>query len=59
MACPRTLGDLLQLLAANTPTAPAVVFADQRLDYGALKRRVDEFARCWRSACAAAIAWHC
>lgn len=45
MACPRTLGDLLQSLAVNTPTAPAVVFADQRLDYGALKRRVDEFAR--------------
>lgn len=41
----RTLGDLVDALAAGSPTAPAVVFADERLDYGTLKRRVDEFAR--------------
>lgn len=41
----RTLGDLVDALAAGSPTAPAVVFGDERLDYGALKRRVDEFAR--------------
>ncbi|MFO1162216.1 MAG: AMP-binding protein [Reyranellaceae bacterium] len=41
----RTLGDLVDELAANTPTAPAVVLGDERLDYGALKRRVDDFAR--------------
>lgn len=41
----RTLGDLVDALAAGAPTAPAVVFADERLDYGTLKRRVDDFAR--------------
>jgi len=41
----RTLGDLVDELAANTPAAPAVVSGDERLDYSALKRRVDEFAR--------------
>jgi fatty-acyl-CoA synthase len=45
MAGPRTLSDLLETLAADTPAAPAVVFADERLDYGTLKRRVDGFAR--------------
>ncbi|MGE3651167.1 MAG: AMP-binding protein [Reyranellaceae bacterium] len=45
MPDPRTLGALLEALAANAPAAPAVVFGDQRLDYGTLKRRVDEFAR--------------
>lgn len=41
----RTLGDLVDALAAGAPTAPAVVFADERLDYGTLKHRVDDFAR--------------
>jgi fatty-acyl-CoA synthase len=41
----RTLGDLVDALAAATPAAPAIVFGDERLDYGALKRRVDDFAR--------------
>jgi fatty-acyl-CoA synthase len=39
------LGDLLDELAVATPAAPAVVFGDERLDYGGLKRRVDDFAR--------------
>src|SRR5262245_59134419 len=41
----RTLGDLVDAVAAATPAAPAIVFGDERLDYGALKRRVDDFAR--------------
>lgn len=41
----RTWGDLVDSLAAATPVAPAVVFGDERLDYAALKRRVDDFAR--------------
>ncbi|MBV8413366.1 MAG: AMP-binding protein, partial [Alphaproteobacteria bacterium] len=40
-----TLGDLVDELAAATPTAPAVVFGDERLDYAGLKRQVDDFAR--------------
>ena len=40
-----TLGDLVDELATATPSAPAVVFADERLDYAGLKRRVDDFAR--------------
>jgi fatty-acyl-CoA synthase len=40
-----TLGDLVDELAAATPTAPALVFGDERLDYADLKRRVDDFAR--------------
>jgi fatty-acyl-CoA synthase len=40
-----TLGDLVDELAAATPTAPAVVFGDERLDYADLRRRVDDFAR--------------
>ena len=41
----RTLGDLVDALAAGTPAAPAVVAGDERLDYATLKRRVDDFAR--------------
>jgi fatty-acyl-CoA synthase len=41
----RTLGDLLDEMASVTPTAEAVVFRDQRLDYAGLKGRVDGFAR--------------
>jgi len=41
----RTLGDLLDEMAASTPGAEAVVFRDERLDYGGLKMRADEFAR--------------
>lgn len=41
----RTLGDLVDALAAATPAAPAIVFGDERLDYAALKQRIDEFAR--------------
>src|SRR5262245_35598221 len=41
----RTLGALLDQQAGNTPTAPAVVSGDDRLDYAGLKRRVDDFAR--------------
>jgi fatty-acyl-CoA synthase len=45
MSSPPTLGALLQALAADTPAAPAVAFGRERLDYGALKQRADEFAR--------------
>ena len=45
MSGARTLGGLLQALAADTPAAPAVVSGRERLDYGTLKRRVDEFAQ--------------
>ena len=41
----RTLGDLLDEMASLTPTAEAVVFRDERLDYAGLKGRVDGFAR--------------
>jgi fatty-acyl-CoA synthase len=41
----RTLGDLLDEMAAAAPHAEAVVFRDTRLDYAALKTRADEFAR--------------
>ncbi|MGE4080470.1 MAG: class I adenylate-forming enzyme family protein, partial [Reyranella sp.] len=41
----RTLGDLVDALAAATPAAPAVVSGDERLDYATLKQRVDTFAR--------------
>ena len=41
----RTLGDLVDEMAAATPSAEAVVFRDERLDYAGLKARVDEFAR--------------
>jgi fatty-acyl-CoA synthase len=41
----RTLGDLVDEMAAATPNAEAVVFRDERLDYAGLKARVDVFAR--------------
>src|SRR5271155_6207973 len=41
----RTLGDLVDEMAAATPNAEAVVFRDERLDYAGLKTRVDVFAR--------------
>ena len=41
----RTLGDLVDEMAAAMPSAEAVVFRDERLDYAGLKARVDEFAR--------------
>jgi fatty-acyl-CoA synthase len=41
----RTLGDLLDEMAAATPGVEAVVFRDERLDYAGLKARADEFAR--------------
>ena len=41
----RTLGDLVDEMASVTPTAEAVVFCDERLDYAGLKARVDRFAR--------------
>ncbi|HYM72257.1 MAG TPA: AMP-binding protein [Stellaceae bacterium] len=41
----RTLGDLVDEMAAATPGAEAVVFRDERLDYAGLKARVDAFAR--------------
>src|SRR5690349_10004779 len=41
----RTLGDLVDEMAAATPNAEALVFCDERLDYAGLKVRVDVFAR--------------
>ena len=41
----RTLGDLLDELAAATPQAPALVSGTERLDFAALKARTDGFAR--------------
>src|ERR1700745_4454603 len=41
----RTLGDLVDEMAAAAPGAEALVFRDERLDYAGLKARVDEFAR--------------
>ena len=41
----RTLGDLVDEMARVTPTAEAIVFRDERLDYAGLKARVDDFAR--------------
>ena len=41
----RTLGDLVDEMAAATPRAEAVVFRDERLDYAGLKARVDAFAQ--------------
>ena len=40
----RTLGDLLDELAAATPQAPALVSGTERLDFAALKARTDAFA---------------
>jgi fatty-acyl-CoA synthase len=41
----RTLGDLVDEMAATTPNAEAVVFRDERLDYAGLKAQVDVFAQ--------------
>jgi fatty-acyl-CoA synthase len=41
----RTLGDLLDELAAATPQAPALVSGAERLDFAALKAGTDGFAR--------------
>src|SRR6266540_1532264 len=41
----RTLGDLLDEMAATLSTAPAVVVRDAPLTYAALKTRADELAR--------------
>ncbi|MPZ35395.1 MAG: AMP-binding protein [Rhodospirillales bacterium] len=41
----RTLGDLLDELAAATPQAPALVSGAERFDFAALKARTDAFAR--------------
>jgi fatty-acyl-CoA synthase len=41
----QTWGDLVDELAAASPTAEAVVFHDERLDYAMLKTRVDAFAK--------------
>ena len=41
----RTLGHLLDEMAAASPHAEAIVFRETRLDYAALKARADEFAR--------------
>src|SRR4029077_19899259 len=41
----RTLGALVDEMAAATPNAEAVVFRDERLDYAGLKTRTDVFAR--------------
>jgi acyl-CoA synthetase (AMP-forming)/AMP-acid ligase II len=41
----RTLGDLVEEMAARRPAAEAIVFRDALLDYAALKTRVDAFAR--------------
>jgi fatty-acyl-CoA synthase len=41
----RTLGGLLDEVAAARPHAEAVVFRDARLSYASLRARVDEFAR--------------
>ena len=41
----RTLGDLLDEMAAARPKAEAVVFQGERLDYAGLKARADAFAR--------------
>jgi fatty-acyl-CoA synthase len=41
----QTLGDLVDEIAARRPAAEAIVFRDERLDYAALKARVDAFAR--------------
>jgi fatty-acyl-CoA synthase len=41
----RTVGDLLDEMAAARPDADAAVFRGERLSYGALKARADELAR--------------
>ena len=46
----RTLGGLLDEMAAARPKAEAVVFRGERLDYGGLQARADEFARALMAA---------
>jgi non-ribosomal peptide synthetase component E (peptide arylation enzyme) len=41
----RTLGDVLDEMAATAPNAEALVFCDERLGYAGLKALVDVFAR--------------
>src|SRR5437870_3760333 len=41
----RTLGDLLDEMAAERPHAQALAFRDEHLTYAALRARVDELAR--------------
>jgi fatty-acyl-CoA synthase len=41
----RTLGDLVDEMAARRPAGEAIVFRDELLDYAALKARADAFAR--------------
>ena len=41
----RTLGDLIDEMAARRPVTEAIVCRDERLDYGGLRARVDAFAR--------------
>ena len=41
----RTLGDLLDEMAAERPHAQALAFRDEQLTYAALRARVDELAR--------------
>jgi fatty-acyl-CoA synthase len=41
----RTFGDLVDELAAATPRAEAMVSGAERLDFAALKSRIDDFAR--------------
>jgi fatty-acyl-CoA synthase len=46
----RTLGDLLDEMAARHPQADAAVFRGERLSYGALAARADELARAFLAA---------
>ena len=39
------MGDLVDEIGARRPTAEAIIFRDERLDYAALKTRADAFAR--------------
>ncbi len=41
----RTLGDLIDEMAAAAPTADALVSGDQRIDYAQLKAQADAFAK--------------
>ena len=50
MPASRTMGALLDEIAAARPDAEAVVFRDERLTYAALHARVDALARALRSA---------
>ena len=46
----RTLGSLLDEMAAARPNADAVVFQGERLSYGGLKARADDLARAFLAA---------